>query len=68
MILIINLQDTLISEFYFLNRNLHVSHRVSVHLQESSSVHTAIGIYRTGFADCLLVGSDPASKQSAKPL
>jgi len=29
----------------------------SVHHQESSTVHTAIGICHTGFADCLLVGS-----------
>jgi len=29
----------------------------SVHHQESSTVHTAIGICHTGYADCLLAGS-----------
>jgi len=29
----------------------------SVHHQESSTVHTAIGICHTGYADCLLTGS-----------
>jgi len=28
-----------------------------VHFQESSTVHTAIGIRHTGYADCLLAGS-----------
>jgi hypothetical protein len=36
---------------------LHVSYRFSVHHQESSTVHTSIGICHTGFADCLLAGS-----------
>jgi len=35
---------------------LHVLDRCSVH-QESSTVHTAIGICHTGFPDCLLAGS-----------
>jgi len=49
----------------FLSKTLRVSHSISVHQQESSTVHTSIGIYHTGFADCLLAGSDPARKQSA---
>ena len=32
----------------------HVSDSISVHHQESSTVHTAIGICHTGYADCLL--------------
>ena len=47
-----------------------------MHHQESSTVHTAIGVCHTGYVDCLLAGSgqnvliptfrpDPASKQSA---
>ena len=43
---------------YFWNRTLHVSDRFSVHHQEPSTVYTAIGICHTGFADCLLAGSD----------
>ena len=35
----------------------HVSDRFSVHHQESSTVHTAIGISHIGFAECLLAGS-----------
>jgi hypothetical protein len=46
-----------ISQFYFWNRTLHVSDSFSVHQQESSTVHTAIGICHTGYADCLLGGS-----------
>ena len=42
------------SQIYFWNRTLHVLDRFSVHHQESSTVHTAIGICHTGFADCLL--------------
>jgi len=59
----------------FWNRTLHVLDGFSVHHQESSTVHTAVGICHTGYADCLLVGSgwnwwnqfhpDPTSKQSA---
>ena len=30
---------------------------LSVHHQESSTVHTAIGRGHTGYADCLLAGS-----------
>jgi hypothetical protein len=51
-------RDALISQIYFWNRTLHVSDRFSVHHQESSTVHTAIGICHTGYADCLLAGSD----------
>jgi len=42
---------------YFWNRILHVSDRFSAHHQESSTVQTAIGIYYTGYAECLLAGS-----------
>jgi len=38
-------------------RTLHVSESLSVHHQESSTVHTAIGICHTGYADCLLASS-----------
>jgi hypothetical protein len=41
----------------FWNITLHVSDRFSVHRQESNTVHTAIGICHTGYADCLLAGS-----------
>ena len=34
---------------------LHVSDSFSVHHKESSTVHTAIGIGHTGYADCLHV-------------
>jgi hypothetical protein len=46
-------------QIYFWNRTLHVSDRFSAHHQESSTVlvYTAIGIYHTGFVDCLLAGS-----------
>ena len=43
-----------ISQIYFWYRTLHVSDRFSVHHQESSTVHIAIGICHTGYADCLL--------------
>jgi len=36
---------------------LHVSDSISVHYQESSTVHTAMGIGHTDFDDCLLAGS-----------
>jgi len=46
---------------YFSNlfwyRTLHVSDRFTVHHQESSTVYTARGICRTGYADCLLARS-----------
>ena len=41
----------------FLSKALLVSHSISVHQHVSSTVHTAICIYHTGFADCLLAGS-----------
>jgi len=41
----------------FWSRTLHVSYRFFVHHQESSTVYTSIGIYYTGYADCLLTGS-----------
>jgi len=43
---------------YFSNlfwyRTLHVSDRFTVPHQESSTVYTEIGIFRTGYGDCLL--------------
>ena len=42
---------------YFWNKTLHVSNSISVHRQESITVHISIGICHTGFADCLLVSS-----------
>jgi hypothetical protein len=50
-------RDILISQIYFSNRILHVSESFSVHHQESSTVHTAIDICHTGYADCLLAVS-----------
>jgi predicted acetyltransferase len=41
-------------KFIFWNRTLHVSGSISVHHQESSTVHTAISIGHIGYADCLL--------------
>jgi hypothetical protein len=38
----------------FWNSTVHASDSFSVHHQESSTVHTAIGICHTGYADCLL--------------
>jgi hypothetical protein len=54
---VFNQRDALISEIYFWNRTLRVSDSFSVHHQESSTVHTVIGICHTGYADCLLAGS-----------
>ena len=50
-------RDAPISQIYFWNKTLHVSDRFSVHHQESSTVYTAIGIFHTGYADCVLAGS-----------
>jgi len=47
----------LISQIYFWSRTQHVLDSISVHYQESSSVHTAIGKCHTGYADCLLASS-----------
>jgi len=41
----------------FCNRTLHVLDSFSVHHQESSTVHTAIGICHTGYAACLLASN-----------
>jgi hypothetical protein len=54
IVLLQNQRDALISQIYFWNRNLHVSDSFSVHHQESSTMHTEIGICHTGYADCLL--------------
>jgi hypothetical protein len=43
--------------FYFLNKTLHVSDGLSVHHQESKTVHTATGICQIGTSVCLLVGT-----------
>jgi hypothetical protein len=43
--------------FTWVQTSHHVSDSFSVHRQESSTVHTAIGICHTGYADCLLAGS-----------
>jgi len=37
-------RDALIYQIYFWNRTVHVSDGISVHHQEPSTVHTAIGI------------------------
>jgi hypothetical protein len=50
-------REAIISQIYSRNRTLHVSDSSSVHHQESSTVHTAIGICYTDYADSLLVGS-----------
>jgi hypothetical protein len=46
---------------YFSNlfwyRTLHVSDRFTVRHQESSTVNTAMGIFHTDYADCLLAVS-----------
>ena len=52
-----NQGDALITQIYFWNKTLHVSDSISVHHQESSTVHTAIGICHKGYADSLLAGS-----------
>jgi hypothetical protein len=44
-------------KFIFWNRTLHAADRFSVIHQESSIVYAAIGIYHTGYADCLLASS-----------
>jgi hypothetical protein len=54
LILIIKPTRCVNSQIYFSNRTLHVSDRFSVHRQDSSTVHTAIGIYHTGFEDYLI--------------
>jgi hypothetical protein len=41
----------------FCINTLHVSDGLSVHHQESKSVHTASGLCQTDFVDCLLVGT-----------
>ena len=56
-ILIIKPMRTLISLICFWNRTLHILDSIAVHHQESITVHTAIGICHTGYADCLLAGS-----------
>ena len=55
--LIINQRESLIYQIYFWNMTVHVSDSNSVHLQESSTVHTATGACHRGYADCLLTSS-----------
>jgi len=58
----------------FCSSTLHVSNGLSVHHQESKTVHTASGICQTDSSDCLLSGTRwncqfhlvPASKQPAE--
>jgi len=52
-----NQREALISQIYFWNGTVHVSDNISVHHQESRTVHTTTGICHTGYADCLLSGS-----------
>ena len=40
----------------FYSNTLHVSNGLSVHHQESKTVHTASGKCHADFADCLLAG------------
>jgi len=40
----------------FCSSTLHVSDGLSIHYQESKTVHTASGICQTDSADCLLAG------------
>ena len=47
---------TCFTNLFILNTTLHVSDGISVHHQEFKTVHTAIGIYQTDTATCLLVG------------
>jgi len=57
LILIKNQLDALISQICFRKITPHVSDTISVHQQECSTLHTAIGIGYTGYADYLLAGS-----------
>jgi len=41
----------------FCSSTLHVSDGLSVHHQESKTVHTASGVCQTDSADCLLAGT-----------
>jgi hypothetical protein len=56
------------SQIYIRNRTLHVSDSLYVHHQESSTVHTAIGICHTGYADCLLAEHEFYSKNKFENL
>ena len=55
LFLLQNQREALISQIYFWNRSLHVSDSISVHHQESNTVHTAIAICHTGY--CWLLAS-----------
>jgi len=67
---------SLSSLFYFVVALYILSDGLSVHHQETKTVHTASGICQTDSADCLLAGTRwnsefylvPASKQSAEPV
>ena len=52
--------DIPISQIYFIlfcSSTLHVSDGLSVHHQESKSVHTVSSVCQTDSADCLLAGT-----------
>ena len=57
-ILIIKPKRCTIPKIYFWNRTLHASDCFTVHHLESSTVHTAMGICHTVYADCLLADQD----------
>jgi hypothetical protein len=46
-----------ISNLFYFGTKLHVSDGLSVHRQESKTVHTASSVYQTDSADCLLAGT-----------
>ena len=53
-----NQQDAQYLKFVlFYSSTLHVSDGLSVHHQESKTVHTASGVCQTDSADCLLAGT-----------
>jgi len=59
-------REALNSQNYFWNRTLHVSDNFSAHHQESSTLHTAVGVCHTSYADSLRAGTNaPARKLSA---
>jgi len=71
-----NEMHQLLKFILFCSSSLHVSDGLSVHHQESKTVHTASGICQTDSAECLLASSQQnlfdidlmlyASKQSAE--
>jgi len=47
----------------FCSSTLHVSDGLSVHHQESETVHTASGVCQTDLAECLLAGTLASNQQ-----